>query len=66
MTRTTRCRILEPDNVQCVNEAVEEDGEILICFPHLMRAVELLKANGATIQFDSRRWVEMRPRGNPA
>jgi len=30
MTSTARCRILEPGGVQCIERAVEEDGEILL------------------------------------
>jgi hypothetical protein len=49
----TRCRILEPDGVQCVAPAVEEDGEIQLCIRHLLAAMELLKANGAVVKFDT-------------
>jgi len=47
-----RCRYYSRARVQCIRYAVNDNGEIDLCFHHLLKAVELLKANGATYRFD--------------
>lgn len=46
MTRLTRCRYLDVDANQCTAEAVDDQGEILLCTTHLARVLELLASRG--------------------
>ena len=43
--RRTTCRYLRRDNNQCTGEAVDPNGEILLCTKHLARALELVRAH---------------------
>lgn len=40
--RIVRCRMLNAKSDQCTAEAVDPDGEIIICQSHLALALELL------------------------
>jgi hypothetical protein len=65
MAAPSRCRVLVAGGIQCHRQAVEEDGELLICIVHLMKAEELLKANGAVIKFDSATVLAETTEGEP-
>ena len=41
--RRTTCRYLRRDSNQCTGEAVDPDGEILLCTKHMARAVVLMQ-----------------------
>lgn len=43
-SRRTTCRYLRRDNNQCTGEAVDPEGEILLCTKHLARSIELVRA----------------------
>lgn len=40
--RIVRCRYLHADPVQCTGEAVDPDGDVLLCTSHLSRALQLI------------------------
>jgi hypothetical protein len=42
--RVVRCRYLRRNDVLCTGEAVDPDGEILLCTKHLARAMRLVDA----------------------
>jgi hypothetical protein len=47
MERKTICRYLrEGTKGQCTAEAVDPQGEIILCFTHLARAIELIQRKG--------------------
>lgn len=47
--RVVLCRVLRRGTSgQCTGEAVDPNGELLICSRHLARAIELLRAAGLT------------------
>jgi hypothetical protein len=47
--KAMKCRYLNRYAVQCTGEAVDPDGEVLLCTRHLGNALELLKVRGFTI-----------------
>lgn len=46
--RRITCRYLRRDSNQCTGEAVDPDGEILLCTKHLARALQLVQVHMAT------------------
>lgn len=50
MASYVTCRYLRRSGDQCTGEAVDTEGEILLCSKHLARAMELLKAAMATLK----------------
>jgi len=49
--RITRCHYLKPNvDQQCTAEAVDPNGEILLCTKHLARALELVNARQAQLR----------------
>jgi hypothetical protein len=43
--RRTICRYLGKRGEQCTAEAVDPDGELLLCAEHLGRALQLIRRN---------------------
>lgn len=41
--RAVRCRYLDRLSNQCTSEAVDPEGEVLLCVHHLGRALELVR-----------------------
>lgn len=44
MSRMVTCRYLRRNEQQCTGEAVDPDGDILLCTKHLARAMSLFKS----------------------
>lgn len=45
--RLTRCRYLDRYDNRCTGEAVDPEGEVLLCITHLGRALELFRRRAA-------------------
>lgn len=43
--RLIRCRYLRRNSQQCTGEAVDPDGDILLCTKHLARAIAMVRAH---------------------
>ncbi|MFI6329870.1 hypothetical protein ACIBBG_16405 [Micromonospora chersina] len=43
--RLIRCRYLRRNNAQCTAEAVDPDGQVLLCTKHLARALQLIRVH---------------------
>ncbi|MDG4809932.1 hypothetical protein O7634_24540 [Micromonospora sp. WMMD1120] len=46
--RLTRCRYIRRNSLQCTGEAVDPDGEILLCGKYLARALQLVQIHMAS------------------